>query len=157
MPGLPPPSFVFPAPDDPVPLPDLLFDEPSPNQENPVLLFDPVELDDDSEPEELLAFVVDLSELVPVDPEDEDVDEPLLVSAGLLEPVPPALPLGFKPVDPRSDKPPPLDAGLLFPNPLELPVPVERREVLEEPNPLDPGLLNGDPFELKLEPDPVLL
>lgn len=97
---------------------------PVPNQLNLelLLLVEPLELEDASEPEELLAFVRDLSEPSPVLPrldpaEYELVVEPLPVSTGLFEPNPLELLLGF---DPKIDRSPPFDPGLLLLDALEL-------------------------------------
>lgn len=93
-------------------LPELLL----PNQENLEVLLP--ELEEASEPEELLAFVVDFSEvcpcksrLVPAEPPYGLLVELLPVCPGLLKLDPlELLLLGF---DPKNDKIPPLDPGLL--------------------------------------------
>lgn len=119
------------SPDGPfsVPLPDLLPDDvllPVPNQENLelLLLVEPPELEDASEPEELLGFVRDFSEpspvlprFDPVEPPYELVVEPFPVSPGLLKPDPLELLLGF---DPKIDRRPPFDPGLLLLDAAEL-------------------------------------
>lgn len=86
-----------------------------PNQENLKLLLP--ELEDASEPEELLLFVVDLSELcprksrlVPALPPYGLLVELFPVSPGLLKLDPLELLLGF---DPKNDKSPTFDPGLL--------------------------------------------
>lgn len=97
---------------------------PVPNQENleVLLLEEPLELEDASEPEEVLVFVRDFSEPSPVLPrfdpaEYELVVELFPVSDGLFEPDPLELLLGF---DPKSDRIPPFDPGLLLLDALEL-------------------------------------
>lgn len=99
---------------------------PVPNQENLelLLLVEPLELEDASEPEELLVFVRDFSEPSPVLPRFDPAEppyglvvEPLPVSPGLFEPDPLELLLGF---DPKIDKIPPFDPGLLLLDALEL-------------------------------------
>lgn len=95
-------------------LPELLL----PNQENLELLLP--ELEDASEPEELLAFVVDFSEvcpwksrLVPAEPPYGLLVELLPVCPGLLKLDPLELLLLLLGFDPKNDKIPPFDPGLL--------------------------------------------
>lgn len=113
---------------------------PVPNQEKLVLLVEPLELEDASEPEEVLAFVRDFSEPSPVlprfdpaEPPYELVVEPFPVP-GLFEPDPLELLLGF---DPKSDRIPPFDTGLLLLDALELLDPPELNDELAAPILLD--------------------
>lgn len=86
---------------------------------------EPLELEDASEPEELLVLVVDFSEPCPVEPRFVPAEPPygLLVELlpgrpGLLRLNPLELLLGF---DPKNDKSPPVPPpGLLLLVPLEL-------------------------------------
>lgn len=99
-------------------LPELLL----PNQENRelLLLVELPELEDASEPEELLVFVVDFSEacpwFVPAEPPYGLVVELFPVCPGLFKPDPLKLLLGF---NPKNDVSPSFDPGLVLLVPLE--------------------------------------